>query len=111
MARTAASDRPRDASNHLIAQLRFAAPKAPQIVAQDLDHIVFIMSGLTCGVRAEEHMLHSPERRVRCERLFLGHIDPGADDTPRGKRLDKCYHTISRTTAAAATPSVIGGPR
>src|SRR5271166_1780966 len=71
-------------------QLRFAAPKAPQIIAQDLDHIVFIMSSLTGRVRGEEYMLHSPERRVRCERLFYSHVDPGAGDAPFGKRFNKC---------------------
>src|SRR6516225_9279508 len=101
------SDQVRDASDHLVAQLRFAAPKAPQIVAQDLDHIVFIMSGLTCRVRSEEHMLHSPEWRIRCERFFHGHIDPGAGDAPCGERLNKCC--LVDDTSASDVHQIGGG--
>jgi len=48
-------------SDHLVAQFRLAAPKAPEVITQDLDHIVFVMSSLACRVRSEEHLLHSPE--------------------------------------------------
>jgi len=34
-------------------------------------------------------MIHSPKRRVRRERLFRRHVDAGAGDAPRGKRLDE----------------------
>ena len=44
---SAASAQIEISSDDLVAQLCFAAPKALQIVAQDLDHIVFVMSGLT----------------------------------------------------------------
>src|SRR5207237_1245022 len=51
-------------SDHLIAQRLLATPEPHEIVAQDLDHIVLVTPGLASGVRGEEHMLHSPKRRV-----------------------------------------------
>src|SRR5215469_16437225 len=47
-------------SDHLVAQLRFAALQSLEILAQDLDHIVFVCSRLARGVGGEEHLLHAP---------------------------------------------------
>src|SRR5207249_778516 len=47
-------------SDHLVAQLRFAAPEAAQIVAQDLDDIVLVAPGLARGMRRDQHLLHCP---------------------------------------------------
>src|SRR5205823_14879021 len=70
------------ASNHLVAQRHFAAPEAPQIVAQNLDQIVFVTARLTCRVGGEKHMLHSPKRRVWRQRLLRRHVDAGPGDAP-----------------------------
>src|SRR6266851_4993748 len=47
-------------SDDLVAQFLFAAPEPVEIVAQDLDHIVFVAPRLAGRVGRDQHMLHAP---------------------------------------------------
>src|SRR5260221_8397898 len=62
-------------SDHLVAQLRLAAPQPAEIVAQNLDNIVLVAPRLAGGMRRDQRVVHAPERRRVGERLLDRDVD------------------------------------
>jgi hypothetical protein len=75
--------------DHLVQQLSLAAPEPREIPLHDREHIVLVAAGLACGKRRDEHVLHSPQRRGRGQRLLDHDVERGAPDLPSRERVDE----------------------
>ena len=63
------------ALNHLVDQRFLAFPETAEVLQQDVYDVLFVHSGLTAGVRCDDHIVHVPERAVYWQRVLPEMID------------------------------------
>src|SRR3984893_19344651 len=78
-----------DKLDDLIAQHGFTAPQPLQVVEEEVEHIVLIAAGLAGGMRREEDVRQTPDRRRGRQWLIDGDVEGGAGYASLAERLDQ----------------------